>query len=83
MNHPTYEIKTVADFLKVPEQRREACMKEFLDFLTLAGATVGAANALADLMGLDKSQNRVEAFTWIDDGERNQTLNLIAVEDAR
>jgi hypothetical protein len=79
--HPTYEIKTVADFLKVPEDRRAACLKEFVDFLDLAGATLEMANSLSDLMKLPKDQNRVEAFTWIDDGEQKRTLNLIAVPD--
>lgn len=59
----TYAIKTVADFRGIPEERREACLKEFITWLNLADFV--AENA-AGIVRLDTSE-----FRWIDDGKRN------------
>jgi len=40
----TYEINTIADFLKVPTERQADCLQEFASFLSLIrlAQTVGA-----------------------------------------
>lgn len=76
MSAPTYEIAHVRDFLKVPADRRGACLEEFKDFLGLSDAMMKAADAIADAVGADKPGGSVESFTWIDDGESNRTINI-------
>jgi hypothetical protein len=34
------------------------------------------ANAMADILGADKSENAVNGFVWIDDGEKNVTIRI-------
>ena len=55
---PVYEIKTVGDFLKVPFDRREACLAEFASFLD-------SAEHLAELF---TGGVLTLVFEWCDDG---------------
>ena len=77
--HPQYTIQTVGDFLKVPEDRLDACLEEFKTFLEQGRAFMAfmeMANALAGIMGADKLKNAVKGFVWIDDGEKNVTIRI-------
>ena len=74
--YPQYTIQTVGDFLKVPEDRLDACLEEFKTFLEQSRSFMKVADTLADLFGADKSQNAVKGFTWIDDGEKNVTIRI-------
>jgi hypothetical protein len=74
--HPQYTIQTVGDFLKVPEDRLAACLEEFKTFLEQSRAFMEMANTLADILEADKSQNAVQAYVWIDDGEKNVTIRI-------
>lgn len=74
--HPQYTIQTVGDFLKVPEDRLDACLEEFKTFLEQSRSFLTMADAMADLLGADKSQNAVQGFVWIDDGEKNVTIRI-------
>jgi hypothetical protein len=78
---PTYEIATVADFLTVPEDRWDACLKDFREFLGLASALKETADVMADLLGADKDKNKVESFTWIDDGKEERTVTIRCEEN--
>ena len=78
MTHPEYTIKEVGDFLKVPKDRLDACLEEFKTFLQASRSFMEMANAMAGLLGADKSQNVLESFVWIDDGERNGTIHIQA-----
>lgn len=64
-----YHIRTVSDFLEVPEDRREVCVSEFLMWLSI----------YADAMVLLSPAKWDGVFQWIDDGERNVRLTLTAV----
>jgi len=57
---PVYKIKTVADFLKVPFDRREACLAEFSVFLE-------SADHLAELFTTGAVTLE---YQWCDDGIR-------------
>lgn len=74
--HPQYTIQTVGDFLKVPEDRLDACLEEFKTFLEQGHAFMEMANALAGILGADKLKNAVKGFVWIDDGEKNVTIRI-------
>ena len=52
----TYSIRTLADFNKVPKERRAACLAEFLDYLDFVDQT-----PIPGYMGH-------LGFTWSDDG---------------
>lgn len=80
---PTYEILTVGDFLKVPEDRIGACLKEFAVAIELWRNGLGLLGAIADdVVPSDQEKPRWEpgAFTWIDDNKRTATLKVMAPE---
>jgi hypothetical protein len=65
-----YEIKSLVDFNKIPQDRLDACLAEFKVWLGIANlATIAGAIA--------------SGFTWIDDGETNISINLTAKEDEK
>lgn len=74
--HPQYTIQTVGDFLKVPEDRLDACLEEFKTFLEQSRSFMEMANALAGTLEADKSKNVVQAYVWIDDGENNLEISI-------
>ena len=75
-----YEIKHVADFLKVPEDRLDACLKEFKTFVELSRAHLKVVEAVAEELGIN-GRGEVQAFTWIDDGEGKVTIIMQPVDD--
>lgn len=74
MKAPVYQIKTVADFLSVPEDRRATCLREFNVWLTMADAV----RQLQELMpGMVKAEMGVECFAWVDDGKGEARITVI------
>jgi hypothetical protein len=70
-----YEIRTVADFLKVPEERRYVCLREFHSWLHMQQAVVDLLVAC----GAQPEQVRMrnpDLFTWKDDGEATISVTL-------
>ena len=57
---PTYEIRTVLDFLKVPAARRGECLEEFAVWLYILEASGVALAAF--------NPSLPQSFDWIDDG---------------
>ena len=75
----TYEIRTVADFLKVPEERRRICLREFNAWLTLIVAVpdlLVAAGASKDSIALREP----DVFRWRDDGKATMSVEIIESE---
>jgi len=65
--HRTYRIRTVLDFQDVPEDKLDACLKEFRTFVRIIApfrALVGDCVRVSD------------EFTWVDDGENNIIINI-------
>lgn len=58
MTAPEYEINTIADFARVPDDRLAQCLREFCTFALRARRNI----KLKDI------EARLESFTWIDDG---------------
>jgi hypothetical protein len=73
---PEYRIATVQDFLKVPEDRLDECLKEFRDYLDIARSVTELAKAAGELLGAKETETEVGCFNWCDDGIRNGTLRL-------
>jgi hypothetical protein len=88
---PKYEISSVADFLKVPENRIEECLKDFAKFVELARATQGLLDAVTEQVVLDNNLDlrdgdltwECNKFTWIDDGENKATITIGFREDSQ
>lgn len=59
-----YRIETLGDFLKIPADRIEECMKELACHLTAMRMTI-------DNFGLEPQGNEVKSFTWEDDGKQD------------
>ena len=70
----TYEIRTINDLLKVPADRRDACLKGIKLALVAAEFAVGSENA------------SIECVTWTDDDDQSVTavdqdgVNLFALK---
>jgi hypothetical protein len=72
--HEAYRIEFVGDFLKVPADRRDACLRDFADSL----ATFGPIDELArggEEAGSGK-ESTMPYWLWIDDGKRDITVNI-------
>lgn len=61
-----YRIETVKDFLKVPEDKRDECLR---DFKTWLDTIEGLQSALAELADIDKNLVRIDTYIWLDDGK--------------
>lgn len=73
----SYEIKTISDFLLVPADRLDDCLEEFKTWCQITTPLTDATRALADAIGLEGKQIEfVHGFTWIDDGEKNISVNF-------
>ena len=74
-----YRIEHVRDFLAVPEDRLATCLDEFRDFIEMSMEGLVLVRAIEKLAGRD-AESIVEAFVWIDDGQRKKTLVIQPVE---
>lgn len=68
---PEYTIRTVADFLTVPPDRREICIAEFAVWLSLVEE---ARKVLGDLLVSDPGA----AFEWVDDDKSEARMTFVA-----
>lgn len=72
MSPPTYDIRTVADFLLVPEDRLDVCLHEFRIILDMARGAKIVLEAVTDEVTKQPGAveyNFMNCFHWIDDGE--------------
>lgn len=75
MSEQRYEIRTVADFLKVPEARWEACLKDFRCWLEVLRAVQPFQEA-----GIGVRMN-AEFFGWIDDDKHDAVVNIAIIHE--
>lgn len=68
--YPQYHIESLKDFLKVPVERREACMAEFIMWLAMVDLWDVVADTIPEPIPYEA------AFTWIDDGKNNVEINV-------
>ena len=72
----SYKLKTVMDFTKVPEDRIDACLEEFKDFIGHMRLLHTLACDVARITGVKEMDLGQLCFTWIDNGKRERTLNV-------
>lgn len=73
---PAYEIKTVQDFLLVPEDSIGACLDEFRDYLECARDITAIAKRSGEILGAKETKVSVGSFNWTDDGIREGTIRV-------
>jgi hypothetical protein len=71
--HQTYEIRTVADFFQVPEDRRRICLREFNAWLMLKEQVTSLLCAASASLDADLKPSdlrwETDVFRWNDDGK--------------
>ena len=65
---PRYEIEKVQDFLKVPEDRLDACLAEFRDYLEIVRSLSELAKITGELLGAKQTDTTAGCLNWCDDG---------------
>lgn len=77
MTDKIYKIKSIEDFLQVPADRLVACLEEFKVWCEITTPLIEGTRAMASAIGVNESDLKFShGFTWIDDGERNVTINF-------
>ncbi len=77
-----YEIKEVADFLKVPEDRLDDCIDEFKECLKTTRESRATLKTLADIVDQDADViTKFCGFIWVDDGKTKQTIEITTEVD--
>lgn len=66
MSGETYAIRTVADFLAVPRDRLDLCIRDFREWIRMADA-LAFAN---DVIGAPIMKMNADVFQWINDDKR-------------
>jgi hypothetical protein len=88
-----YQIATVADFMLVPDDRLDLCLKEFAVMLRMTRATDDLVNAVLHEMMREKGEPVPDAnavlvqlvpnFEWTDDDLGNVELTILTSEDGK
>lgn len=79
MAPPEYEIRTLDDFAKVPDDRLDVCLSEFAVAVRMHRGTEEVLNALAREYfpaGNNPVSVKPLRFVWIDDGETDFKLTV-------
>jgi hypothetical protein len=75
MSAPTYEIKEVRDFSKIPIERMSDCLEEFAQWIAL----LKTFELLADTLPADQREAMAlqsAQFVWIDDDRKDITIRV-------
>jgi hypothetical protein len=80
-----YHIRSVEDFLEVPEDRIDDCLTEFAAAVRAARHTRNILFLIAEDQGhaLPADAVRLPEFIWIDDGERVTRIHSAEAEGGR
>ena len=75
-----YRIATFDDFLKVPAERLDRCLREAMIAISAACGTAQAIEAVSVNLGNPPGaiNFKFPAFEWTDDDERTLTLRVLA-----
>lgn len=82
----TYEIRTVTDFLMVPESRRRICLREFHSWMAIQEGLTDLFCAVGDALETPVPREalhwRNDVFRWIDDGKATVSVRCESVSGA-
>jgi len=71
-----YVIESINDFLKIPDDKFEKCLTEFIPALTAGYRSIKAAKALAYAGGAKDFDIRMPKFIWTDDDKDGITIRV-------
>lgn len=81
----TYELRTVADFFKVPEARRRICLREFHSMMAIQEGTTALLCAAGDALHTPISPNdlhwQMDVFRWVDDGKATISVQMVCRDE--
>lgn len=72
-----YEIRTLADFIAIPSEKREHCLHDFALWCDVIERAVGLEQAFG---GVVKAQT--DTFVWLDDGKHDMNVRIDFKGDA-
>ena len=78
-----YTIRTVADFAKIPEDKLQECLADFVQFLAMIRCSQKINQAIHMEFELPEGSVNLETdvFHWIDDGKRGlSTVEFVVKE---
>ena len=64
--HPRYIIKTLADFLTIPQEKLQHALRDFYSWIEYNHAFAALAKEIPALAALEAD---VSKFVWVDDGK--------------
>jgi hypothetical protein len=64
--HPRYIIKTLADFLTIPQEKLEHALKDFYSWINYNHAFAAMTKEIPALAAIEVD---VSKFVWVDDGK--------------
>jgi hypothetical protein len=64
--HPRYIIKTLADFLTIPQEKLQHALKDFYSWINYNHAFAAMTKEIPGLAALEVD---VSKFVWVDDGK--------------
>jgi hypothetical protein len=73
---PVYLIRVVGDFLRVPEDRLDECLRSFAASINGARYAKAAIPATAAEISVPEDAVILASFRWIDDGERTTRIEF-------
>jgi uncharacterized membrane protein len=76
-----YEIRTVEDFLAVPADKRDECLRDFKTWMEIKSKTGEIEAELSEGLGVPVAI-RHNVFTWLDDGIAGVSQIRITTGDA-
>jgi hypothetical protein len=71
MSFPEYKIESINDFTKIPEDKIEECLANFMECLKVHRIARKVVKEFMANHGYEfkEEQNRLPYFIWIDDGQ--------------
>jgi len=78
-----YTIRTVADFAKIPEDKLQECLADFVQFLAMirCSAEINQAMKIALVLPEGSVNLETDVFHWIDDGKRELSTVAFVVKE--
>jgi hypothetical protein len=77
-----YEIQTIDDMLKIPEERFDTFYEEFKAFIEMTRATVNLIDICAEATGV-KAPTQALKMVWKDDGKKNIDIVLDVQKESK
>jgi hypothetical protein len=75
--HPKHHIRTVDDFLKIPQEKLMHCLQDFQNWLTFATSE----EMQLMLRAIPEMKPSFSEFIWVDDGKHEIIPTILVGEE--